>query len=776
MFKKYATTSVLLAGSMSVLASAAVADEAVPPPQPAANAQPAEAAPLMEEMVITAKFVSEDAKSAMKQDIGVLDTPVSVDRYSASFLRAIETTKVTDLYSYMTGVQRGGATGYDLSIRGFRTTQTDKNAIMVDGLPGITTRYGSPPTVAFDSIELVRGPSSVLYGQAQPGGFLNMVTKKPSAIASGVVSVTESRYDGDGISISKDPGIVSDLDFTGPLNSSNTLLYRLVAEDVNTNSFRHDVFQHSWYVAPSLSWVPTENTAVTLAVEVSHRESSLDDFLVAPQNNVHLIAAPTTVYQSPNDILPEYGRSETLTVDHAITSEINWHTAFRSVTANDSEVGYDTNTGINDASVFDIPATKTQPAEWVVQRRAREQYNQRTYNYFDSNVAIPFSTGPVDHKLLFGINGGVDTTDFNRIQFYNGPVVGGKLFRPGPSSINVTVYDPITYISPPLSSFPSATSVPQGTGLSWRYTRSESNAEYLTDLVTLAEHWKLNLGLRYFSERQHGAEERLATAPNNHEDQKLIPAAGLLFEPNDSWSLYTNYSQSYVPVPGTSQDVRGQYSFTPSKAHQVELGTKVYTLQNRLSVTAAVFDIHSENETQTVTCNPGVTGTCVLQVGEEHSKGAELEVNTHFTQSWQALLGYSYTDANIEKSDTFSTSPLVGDRLVNSSRNNIHFWSRYDVPSGPLKGLGAGLGAFYVSAHAGTLPSKADPRLLELPGYTVVDGVVYYSLFGKYEFTFKVGNLLNKQYYEGVNSTTYAQGIVPGSPRYLQLSVRVPLY
>ena len=770
MFKKYATTSVLLAGTMSVAASGAIADEASSPAPPAPKAE------LMEELVVTAKFLSDDARSAMKQDVGVLDTPVSVDRYSESFMRAIETTQVTDLYSYMTGLQRGGATGYDLSIRGFKTTQTDKNAIMVDGLPGLTTRYGSPPTVAFDSIEVVRGPSSVLYGQEQPGGFINMVTKKPSPTAAGVVSVTESRYDGDGISIGKDPGIVSDLDFTGPLNSSHSLLYRVVAEDVNKDSFRTSVFQHSWYVAPSLSWLPTENTTATLAVEVSHRETALDDFLVAPNNDVHLIANRETVYQSPNDVLPEYGRSETFTVDHAFTSEINWHTAVRSVTANDSEIGYDQNTGINNASVFLIPATKTQPAEWVVERRARQQYNQRTYNYLDSNVSILFSTGPVEHRFLFGINGGVDTTDFDRIQFFNGPTPTGKLFRPGPLSINVTVYDPITNISPPLTSYPSATSVPPGTGLSWRYTRSESNAEYLSDLVTLTDHWKLNLALRYFAERQHGAEERLGTAPNNHEDQKAIPAAGLLFEPTDAWTLYTNYSKSYVPVPGTAQDVTGHYSFVPSESHEVEVGTKLNALENRLSLTAAVYDIHSQNVTETVTCNAGVTGTCVLQVGEEHSKGAELEVNTHIIQNWQALLGYSYTDAYVQKSDSNSTSPLVGDRLTNSSRNNIHFWSRYDVSSGPLHGLGVGLGAFYVSSHAGTLPSTADSRLLLLPGYTVVDGVIYYSLLGKYDFTFKVGNLLNKLYYEGVNSTTNAQGIVPGAPRYLQLSVRVPLY
>jgi outer membrane receptor protein involved in Fe transport len=98
------------------------------------------------------------------------------------------------------------------------------------------------------------------------------------------------------------------------------------------------------------------------------------------------------------------------------------------------------------------------------------------------------------------------------------------------------------------------------------------------------------------------------------------------------------------------------------------------------------------------------------------------------------------------------------------------------VGSGPLKGLGGGLGVFHVSNHTGTLPSSSDNRLLLLPGYTVVDMAIYYSLLQRYDFTLKVGNLLNKVYYEGVNSTTNELGVVPGSPRYLQLSVRVPLY
>jgi iron complex outermembrane receptor protein len=164
------------------------------------------------------------------------------------------------------------------------------------------------------------------------------------------------------------------------------------------------------------------------------------------------------------------------------------------------------------------------------------------------------------------------------------------------------------------------------------------------------------------------------------------------------------------------------------------------------------------------------------QVGAERSKGAELEVNARPVTGWQVLFGYSYTDAKVNKSNTFATSPLVGDRLTNSSLNNAHVWSRYDVPSGPLKNLGVGLGAFYVSSHTGTLPTMNDPRLLLLPGYTVVDLAAYYSLFERYNFTLKVGNLFDKRYYEGVNSFTNDIGVVPGSPRYIQLSVRVSLY
>jgi iron complex outermembrane receptor protein len=295
--------------------------------------------------------------------------------------------------------------------------------------------------------------------------------------------------------------------------------------------------------------------------------------------------------------------------------------------------------------------------------------------------------------------------------------------------------------------------------------------------LTFSDHWKATLGLRYSGERQYTAERK--TPPlttSNASASKLLPTGGLLFEPNRTWTLYTSYSTSFVPESASVQDANGQNSFTPETAHQIEVGSKADLLDSRLSTTVAVYDIHRENTLQPIACNAGVGGICSQQVGGERSKGVEVEINAHLTRTWQTLFGYAYTDATIEKSNAAATAPLVGARLTNSSLNNLHLWSRYDVASGMLKGLGIGVGAYYLSSHTGSLPSRSDGRVLLLPGYTVVDLALYYSLLERYDFTLKVGNMFDRRYFEGVNSTTNELGVVPGAPRSILLSVRVPVY
>ena len=390
-----------MAGLLLAASGLAVAQQ---PPSAAAPATTA--GEEIETITIQAKFVSDDATSAMKQDISVMDTPYSVANYSDAFMKAIETTNVADLYSYMTGVRRGGATGYDVSIRGFKTAQSDKGAILVDGLPGLSGRFGSPPTFASESIEVVKGPASVLYGAAQPGGFINIVSKKPRDQFGAIIDVRGSSFDGAGISLGDASGFNVGADVTGPIGGGQRVLYRVVAEYTDRDTFRNGA-EEAKYVSPSVTWNLTDASSLTASVEYRTRENSYDNQLVAPNKDANLIADIRTRYQEPGDTQEEEGYGGTLSFTHKFDNRMKLNAAFRTVSTEDTAQGFD-----NVAVLAD---------RVTLQRRARQQLNKRTYNYLDANLAIPFATGSVEHKLLVGLNGGVDTTDFERIQFFAQP-------------------------------------------------------------------------------------------------------------------------------------------------------------------------------------------------------------------------------------------------------------------------------------------------------------------------------------------------------------------
>lgn len=702
-------------------------------------------------VTIEGKFIESGAQSAMKQDIGVMDTPYSVANYGDAFMKAIETTNLADLYSYMTGVRRGGVTGYDLSIRGFKNRQSDRSAIMVDGLPGLSGRFGSPPTFAAERVEVVKGPASVLYGQAQPGGFVNIISKKPLENFGAIFDLRGSTYDGAGMSFGDGAGYNVGGDVTGPIGAG-TLLYRFVAEHTDRDTFRHG-FEEATYVAPSLTWHLTDHSELLLALEYRRRKNAYDTQLVAPDKNARLIADIRTRYQEPGDLQEEEGSGGTLSYTHEFDRGLRLNAAFRSVRTEDTAKGFD-NVGV----LADLV---------TLRRRARQQLNKRTYNFVDSNISMPFETGPIEHKLLVGVNAGIDTTDFERIQFFNGPT-SGPASLPGPGRINIDIYNPVYGNALPLSSYPPGP-------LNRRYTKNTSAGVYLSDLITLTERWKLNAGIRYTKDKQE-TEERKTPPLTSMEVQTsdVLPTVGLMFQPTPAWTLYASYATSFVPQGAGDQDAAGRPNpFDPESGSQVELGVKADALEDRLTATLALFDIRKENTLAPVTCNPGVAGTCSQQVGAERSKGVELEVNYSLLENLQFIAGLAYTDAYVDETFNSPTAPLVGSQLTNSALRTANLWVRYDVLEGPLQGLGIGFGTYYSSEIAGSLPSLSDRRVLMLPDYTVADLALYYGWRDRHHFTLKVGNLFDEHYFEGVNSTLNENGVVPGTPRNITLSWRV---
>ena len=180
--------------------------------------------------------------------------------------------------------------------------------------------------------------------------------------------------------------------------------------------------------------------------------------------------------------------------------------------------------------------------------------------------------------------------------------------------------------------------------------------------------------------------------------------------------------------------------------------------------TLSLFRINRKDVLDTFACS---LGTCSQQVGTERSKGVELEMNARPLATWQLNFGYSLLDAAV----TSSLDPIqVGARLPNVARNSANLWSRYDVTSGALHGLGIGVGLVYTGERFGMLPTSANPGTLRLPSYTVTDLAVYY-LFSQYTVNLKVGNVFDKTYYESAGSTPLVQ-ILPGAPRNIALEFR----
>lgn len=697
----------------------------------------------LKSVTVQGRFISAAGHSALKMDVPSRDTPFSISTYTGSFMHAIEAAKVDELYPYMTGIQSAGITGYDLVFRGFQSGGNDQNSILVDGLPGLATRFGSPATIGVSRIDVVRGPSSALNGAEQPGGFINLITKKPEASPLYEFSTSASAYDGAGIHLGDKPGFDFAADLTGPIDSKKHFLYRLIMDDSNKDTFRDASYDHSVFFAPSMTWNISDATSLTAAYEYQRLHYSYDTYLVAPKSDLNLVAPITTRYQQPSDFENEHGSVLTLFFKHHFNNGMTWNINTRDVWHTDEAHGFD--------------VTSIRKNLQYVGRRARGQLNKRRYDYIDTNLQMPFDTFGIEHKMVVGLTAGRDTSDTNRLQFFNAPATG-------PDSLDINIYNPVYTGVPPLSSLPLVaggnTSI-----LNDRYTILKSYGAYFADMMTLSPRWKATIGLRYARNNQSIAELKIPNVPtSNKTNSKVLPMLGLVYEPDKHWSYYVSYSTSYVPPAANAIDINDVNSFAPTSANQIEIGSKANFLDDHVSATLAVYRIDEKNTFSHFKC---IYGTCYQQVGKARSQGAELEVNARPLPNWQLTAGYGYTDAKI----TAAAQPYeVNSRLPNVPYNSAHIWSRYDFRVPQLMGLGFGLGLIYNGERQGFTPTNATSPMLKLPAYTRVDAALYYNI-QQYVLTFKVENLFDKTYYQsaGFNGDI---NLLPGGPRLFTLSIR----
>jgi iron complex outermembrane receptor protein len=755
----------MLAGALALgsIFMAVSQAQAADPNDEAAAGEDRQSASGLAEVTITGRFIDTGAASATKQNVSTLDTPFSVSAYTEDFMKSIDTTQVADLYRYMTGLQKAGNTGYDLTLRGFSTTDSDRNTILVDGLPGLAVRFGSPPTVGTDHIEVVKGAASLLYGAVQPGGFVNMITKKPSPSQSTVASIrgTTSGSDRD----SRVKGGDVSVDSTGPIDSDGKLLYRFVAQVSDDDTFRDFSYEKGLYLAPSLTWNVTDKTSITAMVEhraVQSNYASL--YLLAPRlpggANVSYLAPITTNYMAPGDYLHETGVIETAFVNHHFDNGVKWTFELRRVDHRDS------------ASAWDITRyDRKDPTFQTLDLRARGQQNKRVYTFGDTYFTVPFETLWLSHRLIAGLSLGKETDDFARTQFcdINSPdkAIADATCNPTTAKYTVSVLNPNFSILPPRTAFGPGVITPASR--SRNFVSGVGSGAYISDLISLGEYWKASVGLRYAHEDQKNFADLYEPGPVVGDAHLVssawLPQVGLIYQPTRTLSFYTSFSTSFSPVPPGTQAVNGSYDFKPTRAKGYEAGAKTNLDSGKVSFTAALFEIDQTNTIVPSSSGACSTGSCSEQIGAAKSKGLELELSASPIVGWTVIAGYAHTRATVTENADNTSGPVVGGLLPNSPLNAAHLWSRYDIQSGPLENLGFGIGYSYTSSRIAYSPTIALPVSFTIPSYQVVDLGVYYPFQQHFDASLKVNNLLDRNYYLSGTVTQGKVNIVPGTPR-----------
>ena len=648
-------------------------------------------------------YRSTIAPTANKSPTPAKETPFSIQTVTRELIEDRGVTTLGEAIRTVPGVtnQVGfGALNDRFRLRGFATESNLKNGIRRSSFASVDE------LVNIEQIEVLKGPASALYGRFEPGGVVNLVTKKPQHEQRTQVDVSAGRYD----------FYRTTLDSTGPLGE--TLDYRLTAAWQDNGSFRDFVNNESKFFSPVLTWQLAPQTSLTFEFEYARKVADMDRGF---GNNPRYLDAPIERnFAEPDTRNSAISKLASVTLDHALTDDWDLHAAIQ---ASDSRLqtswyayGF-VNGGIGGSE--DNP---------TVSRRPQLNHDRQIDATALAEISRSFRTGPINHRLLFGAEYSRDWWDYDSAA--------------GTSST-------IDFNNPVYGTPPSPLS-PTGEG---RFI-NDSWALYTQDELSFGsrEQWRLLLGGRFDQIDASAIDDYYGLSePSTATFNAFSPRVGITWTPVEALSLYASWSRSMRTELNNGILEGGQLA-KPVKGEQFEVGTKLSLLNGRFTPTLAVFDIRRRDGLVADPNDP--TFTYSIQVGEQRSKGWELDLPFVVTERWRLLASYTQLDTTISKD---SDGGLQGNRLANAPQRNASLWSTYDLPG--VSGLSIGMGANYVGEREAN-----NSNTFTLPSYTRWDSNVTYR-FGqalRYRVQLNVQNLFDKRYYDSGGSFV---PMYPGAPR-----------
>jgi iron complex outermembrane recepter protein len=656
------------------------------------------------EITVTAEQEQEgyrvpNASTATKTDTPVRDLPGSIQVIPQQVLKEQNLLRLNDSLRNVSGVQPDDSFGGQIdrvNIRGFST-----DTFLRDGIR--QSQFSTRETENIDRIEVLKGPASVLYGNLEPGGAINLVSKQPLA----------DPYYAAELSVGSFTFVRPSFDLSGPLNADKTVLYRLNGAYEHNNGFRD--FQTNTdrvFVAPALTWKISDQTDLTLDFSYLNDSRPFDEGTVAIGDGVADIPRDRILADANNR-----RRVEEFQVGYSFEHRFSDRWKLR-----------------NRFSYLSSDTSDFRLAHWIIEDDGtldrRFVANQDTYDSFSLNTDVTgtFKTGPIEHTLLIGLDLNRETTE------------GSQRRLPGHPSFFTNIF---TQVSDPLPNVSRADLTEFGRNDSREQNRL---GFYLQDQIKILENLKILLGGR-FDLYDRTSVDRLFNTTTEDSVQRFSPRVGLVYQPIEPISLYASFSQSFNPDDLLSVQADGSV-VDPSTATQYEAGIKGEFLNQRLSATLAAYRINKTNIATTDPNNPAFS----IPVGEVRSQGIELDIVGEPIPGWNLIASYAYTDAEVTEDNFFT----VGNRVANVPLHSASLWSTYELQSGSLKGLGFGLGLFVVGDRPGDFDNS-----FTLPGYLRTDATLFYRR-DNVRLGLNFQNLFNVDYAE--SSAQFRESIYEGEP------------
>ena len=662
--------------------------EALPPPKVESATGPAQG------------YLASRSATGSKTDTPLKEIPQSISVVTADQMRAQGVQNLAQALRYTPGVSSeiAGVENrcYGTQMRGFRDeadTPFYKDGQSLRGTAFSTFKCLEP--YGAERIEVLRGPSSVLYGQGEPSGIINYVSKRP-------LETTQREIELLGGSFNHFEGR---FDLTGPANAEKTLFYRLVGlvrdSDTQVDFTKSDRI----FLAPSLTWKPNDDTTLTILGYYQRERTGW---------TIQFLPAQGTVLPNPFGKIP--------------TNRFIGEPSFDQYNPTHLSIGYQFEHRANDIWTFRQNmryAHLENPNQLVVYGTAFTGTDLRTFGRqgdfgnskldtvaVDNQAQAQLRTGVLAHKLLLGL-------DHQRYKFGD----FGQLYDVGPIDLFNPVYGQA--LTPGVAYQDTHQTLIQ-TGL------------YVQDQIKL-DRWIFTLGARQ-DWAATDTRDTIQSTNVKHGDQAFTWRAGVAYLFDSGLTPYAVYSTSFLPLLNINAE--GE-PLKPTTGQAYEVGVKYQPPGWNAFITLAAFDITKQN---IATFAPPPTFS-LTQTGEINSRGFEVEAVASLSSGWDLRAAYTYLEATI----TADADPAkVGKWPATIPRHQASAWADYTFRGGPLDGFGLGGGVRYIGSSFGSdintfTDESSGVHTFKVPAVTLFDAAMHYD-WRNYRFAINAQNLFDTEH------------------------------